>query len=488
VSVAPAATRPASPGRPGANELGFDAGTVVLTAVPLPRRRGVYSFGLSVVGAWQQANRTLVPIVADLAVVLVVMTATAVPGGLLRVLLVSAAAVVVGGLALGLYRHRSVLETQGIGWFPIPALLTCLALGASLCSVEPLHYAAHGAGVVLLAMILARAALWVVLGHARRHGHGLKPALIVGPPERVAQLRRRLEVFPDAGLYFAGGFTPQPDQSADPALEALEYLSARHDTIQVLVVADGIPEEILREVARYAGPQVDCAVVPPVGALCGTRLRHRLGDLGVIPVFTRPSWGHEAVKRITDLTLASVALLLCWPVLAVAALAVRHHDHGPALFRQERVGRGGRIFTVLKFRTMDLDAEARKDSLRHANVVGGLLFKLAGDPRVTPVGELLRRTAIDELPQLFNVIRGDMSLVGPRPLPAVADDFDDLAQIRHEVGPGMTGLWQVRGGNALPYKEMLDLDLAYVLGRSFGLDLKIMLQTVPALLVRRSVY
>jgi lipopolysaccharide/colanic/teichoic acid biosynthesis glycosyltransferase len=429
-----------------------------------------------------------VPIALDAAVVTLALIATSRGGRLDLILPVGVATSVAAGLLVGLYRHRSALETQGVGWYLPPALLTTIALGAVLLSTESGLHAALGAGSALAALLLCRAALWMAIGCARRHGHDLTPTLVVGPPDRVAQLRRRLEVFPDAGLRFAGGCTPHPGQAADRALEEVERLALRHDTIQVLVVADRLPEDILRDVARYAGPQVDCAVVPPVGALCGVRVRHRLGDLGVIPVFTRPSWGNEKVKRLVDVALATVALALCWPVLAVAAVAVRRHDGGPALFRQERVGRDGRVFTVLKFRTMDLDAEERKDSLRSGNVVGGLLFKLSRDPRVTPVGQMLRRTAIDELPQLLNVLRGEMSLVGPRPLPAVPEDFDSLAQIRHEVEPGMTGLWQVRGGNALPYGEMLDLDLAYVLGRSLGLDLKIMLQTLPALLVRRSVY
>jgi lipopolysaccharide/colanic/teichoic acid biosynthesis glycosyltransferase len=164
----------------------------------------------------------------------------------------------------------------------------------------------------------------------------------------------------------------------------------------------------------------------------------------------------------------------------VAALAVRLSAPGPALFRQPRVGRDGRVFRVFKLRTMYVDAEQRLDSLRAANEADGLLFKIKDDPRITPVGRLLRRTSVDELPQLFNVLLGQMSLVGPRPLPVAGDAFVGPEQRRHLVKPGITGLWQVSGREEQSWEDAVRLDLYYVENWSLSMDLVILLRTVLA--------
>jgi lipopolysaccharide/colanic/teichoic acid biosynthesis glycosyltransferase len=175
-------------------------------------------------------------------------------------------------------------------------------------------------------------------------------------------------------------------------------------------------------------------------------------------------------------------------VLLIVSLAIFLYDRGPVIYRQRRVGLGNREFTIWKFRSMVPGADRLNDQYASANMAEGLLYKLADDPRVTPVGNLIRRLSIDELPQLVNVLKGDMSLVGPRPLPVDPEDFDAEAARRHTVRPGITGPWQVAGGHLLDYDDMITLDLAYIDGWSFRRDLWYLAMTIPTVMVRRSVY
>jgi len=190
-------------------------------------------------------------------------------------------------------------------------------------------------------------------------------------------------------------------------------------------------------------------------------------------------------KRALDVALALILLSIVLPVLVVAIAAVRLYDGGPAFFRQRRVGYGGRAFEILKLRTMVEGAERWLPALVERNDADGLLFKMWHDPRITSVGRVLRRLSIDELPQLVNVLRGQMSLVGPRPLPVDPESFGDLDGMRHSVRPGITGPWQVLPDERLGYEQMIHLDLGYVRQWSLRLDLLLLARTVPAVLRRR---
>jgi lipopolysaccharide/colanic/teichoic acid biosynthesis glycosyltransferase len=210
----------------------------------------------------------------------------------------------------------------------------------------------------------------------------------------------------------------------------------------------------------------------------GRREARNMETLFVRPM---PTW-----KRGLDLLGGGLGLCLAAPLLVLAAVAIKVTSPGPVLFRQHRRGLGGLPFTMLKLRTMHVDAEARRDELLDHNEQDGPAFKIADDPRVTPVGRFLRQSSLDELPQLWNVLRGEMSLVGPRPLPcAEADACDHWQRRRQDVTPGLTCFWQVQGRSRVTFVEWMRMDLAYVRDRAPWVDLKILLATVPAVLSRR---
>ena len=196
------------------------------------------------------------------------------------------------------------------------------------------------------------------------------------------------------------------------------------------------------------------------------------------------------VKRSLDVVLGVAGLIAATPFMLITALTVRITSRGPVLFRQRRAGAGGRPFVMYKFRTMVAGADDDKELFRRYNALPtGPCFKMKRDPRVTPLGRWLRRRSIDELPQLWNVLRGDMSLVGPRPLPL--DEYRPHApeqRVRSTVKPGLTCLWQVSGRTEIPYAEWMALDLWYIHRRSLRLDLAIMARTIPAVLSARGAY
>jgi exopolysaccharide biosynthesis polyprenyl glycosylphosphotransferase len=204
------------------------------------------------------------------------------------------------------------------------------------------------------------------------------------------------------------------------------------------------------------------------------------------PELTGLRW---VIKGMFDRVFAAAALIMLAPLMALIALAIRRGDGGTAIFRQTRVGKDGRPFMVCKFRTMVVDAEQRRAALLAHNDGDGLLFKMRNDPRITAVGRSLRKYSLDELPQLWNVLKGDMSLVGPRPaLPAEADLYGSYVRRRLVVKPGITGLWQVSGRSDLAWDEAVRLDLRYVENWSFALDLQILWKTGSAVVLGPGAY
>ncbi|MBK6919808.1 MAG: sugar transferase [Deltaproteobacteria bacterium] len=197
------------------------------------------------------------------------------------------------------------------------------------------------------------------------------------------------------------------------------------------------------------------------------------------------SQGRLLTKRVLDIVGSTIAILFAAPVMLAVAIAIRIESKGPVLFKQVRSGRNGRKFVMLKFRSMCTDAEAKLDALQHLNEMDGPVFKIKHDPRITRVGRFIRKTSLDELPQFFNVLFGDMSLVGPRPpLPSEVAKYEAWQRRRLSVRPGITGMWQVSGRNGIDFAQWMKLDLDYIDSWSLWLDLKILFRTLPAVLLR----
>jgi lipopolysaccharide/colanic/teichoic acid biosynthesis glycosyltransferase len=195
---------------------------------------------------------------------------------------------------------------------------------------------------------------------------------------------------------------------------------------------------------------------------------------------------YAVAKRVFDIVFAAVLLVVTLPVWIVTAILIRATTPGPIIFRQTRVGQGGRVFTCFKFRTMVADAEQRRDEVLHLNEMSGPVFKAKGDPRITRVGKWLRKTSIDELPQLINVLKGEMSVVGPRPpLPGEVAQYGDFEWRRLAVKPGLTCLWQVSGRSNIGFEQWVALDVEYIRRRGFWYDLTLVVRTVVVVILCR---
>jgi exopolysaccharide biosynthesis polyprenyl glycosylphosphotransferase len=262
------------------------------------------------------------------------------------------------------------------------------------------------------------------------------------------------------------------------------------DTVAVCGSASGDRADLRRLAWQLEGTGVELVVAPQLTDIAGPRVHIRpVEGLPLLyveePKLAGLSW---LVKNMMDRLVAAIGLLLFTPLFVVIAIAIKASDHGPIFFRQRRTGREGKIFSVWKFRTMYVDAEERRAMLVDQNEKDGQLFKMRKDPRIFGVGRWLRASSLDELPQLINVLRGDMSLVGPRPLPAEDGDFLGDVRRRLLVRPGMTGLWQVSGRSELSWDDTVRLDLYYVDNWSLAFDLTILWRTVGVVLRSKGAY
>jgi exopolysaccharide biosynthesis polyprenyl glycosylphosphotransferase len=398
----------------------------------------------------------------------------------------------------GVYDDRSPIETQGVLWYPpkiaTPFVIVSLAflagatrLGATQATT--LRFAA-ATGALL---VLGRGLGWAVLSTCRRKGIGQRRAIVVGSGALARTVVDKLHAYPEVGLYPVGILAPDGHREGGMGVGVgalpidLPAVVRGHHVEHVILVPEGNHDVGVAESLELCdGLTVTLSMLPALSDLfLDPSMVTQVGGLPLISmgkvVRTRES---TPGKRILDVVAAAMLLVLAAPVMAATALAIKLDDRGPLFFRQSRVGQGGRLFSVVKFRTMVVGADQMVDEMAELNITDGLLFKVRNDPRVTRVGQLLRRLSLDELPQLWNVLRGDMSMVGPRPLPVAPEDFGALDGKRHSVPPGITGYWQIAGGTGLTYQEMVKLDLAYIQNWSLWLDLRILARTVPALFTR----
>ncbi|MER7440332.1 sugar transferase [Micromonospora avicenniae] len=351
--------------------------------------------------------------------------------------------------------------------------------------------------LILLGRSLARFVLHVIRRNIGQGGHRM---ILVGTLPECLEVHRAVTRNPAAGLvpvaiHLTDGYTaargietPVPVYTGRDVLALVREVGG--DTIAVCGSASAEPGELRRLAWQLEGSGVDLVVAPQLTDIAGPRVHIRpIEGLPLLHV-EEPTLSGPALlaKNLLDRLAAGLGLLLLIPVFVAIAVAIKISDSGPVFFRQPRVGHEGRTFRVWKFRTMYVDAEERLASLVDQNETDGMLFKMKEDPRVFPVGRFLRASSLDELPQLINVLWGEMSLVGPRPLPA--DDGDFLGDVRRRllVRPGMTGLWQVSGRSDLSWDEAVRLDLYYVDNWSLAYDLSILWRTVGVVLARKGAY
>lgn len=348
--------------------------------------------------------------------------------------------------------------------------------------------------------VLFMAAPATVLGPMARSGLKLAAreklvqrtrVIILGSGAVASSLARRLSRYNDIELIGNVDDDPYPSNGTTlrylGGVGDLAEICAKAQADRVLVAFSQMSPRGIADVLRQLPANVRVSVVPRLFELVTWQSRieelHGLTVMDIAP----PCLGSlsKAIKRSLDLAVSVFMLVLSSPLLLAIAIAVKTTSKGPIFFRQDRVGYKGKTFRICKFRTMAVGADSIKIDLREHNQVDGPLFKLHDDPRVTKVGKLLRTTSLDELPQLINVLLGDMSLVGPRPfVPDESAGIDGWAKRRFDVRPGMTGLWQVSGRNDLPFDELRQLDYAYVASWSIWWDLKILWHT-PGSVVRR---
>jgi exopolysaccharide biosynthesis polyprenyl glycosylphosphotransferase len=352
---------------------------------------------------------------------------------------------------------------------------------------------------ILICRYLARQILHLA---RKRTGHGAHRMVLVGTLPEALEVYTAVTRSPAAGLipvaiHITDGYaaargieTPVPVYAGRDVLALVREVGA--DTIAVCGSASAEPGELRRLAWQLEGTGIDLVVAPQLTDIAGPRVHIRpIEGLPLLhveePTLSGLGW---LTKNLLDRVAAFLGLLVLTPVLAIIAVGIRLASPGPVFFRQPRVGHEGRTFRVWKFRTMDVDAEERKASLKELelNESDGMLFKMKEDPRIFPFGQRLRATSLDELPQLINVLKGEMSLVGPRPLPA--DDGDYLGDVRRRllVRPGITGLWQVSGRSDLSWDESVRLDLYYVDNWSLTYDLSILWRTIWVVLKRKGAY
>jgi exopolysaccharide biosynthesis polyprenyl glycosylphosphotransferase len=448
----------------------------------------------------------------------------------------------VTGIALGLYAALAVRELYygrtplwgllweaPMDWLPFVGLVTVLVFWRAGLYAE--RDRRPGFGQVLLSLLLV-AVLVVVFAEASGHDfntYAFAPTALVfsatlvgilrGSYEavtrdimRVAGVRRRVVLVGDGehvdDLHRALGsgrrgieydfvgalvsFEEPLSLASLGRLDELEDVLAQHGVDELVVVDSDVEEDRLLEVVDVAQRRgVRVRIAPKTSELLHRRAEFVPGqDVPLFelrpPVFAGTDW---AVKRVFDLVIAVVVLVVGLPLWLLIALAVKLDSSGPVLYRSRRAGLHEREFEMIKFRTMYADADERQLELEAANEAGGPLFKIRRDPRMTRVGRVLRRFSIDEIPNLLNVLRGEMSLVGPRPLPI--RDFEQLEawhRKRYLVLPGMTGLWQISGRSDLSFDDLVRLDFYYLETWSVWLDVTILARTLPAVVASRGAY
>ncbi len=414
---------------------------------------------------------------------------------------------------LGLYdRDLQLIHSGTLDEVPRIALAVFITVASIFIFVLPVTGADVGRGHAVLLMAFGLISITTLRSAARtavRRSYPPERCLIVGSGVVARLLARKIAGHPEYGVMLVGLVDATPNGTPDAAaLDAGDELHRNgHDrdgaqwlgdharfvevchefSVERIVIAFTTlgHEDLLKVVATSKALDLKVSVVPRLFEAMGRCVEvdqiEGMTLLGVRGVSRSRS--AVGLKRALDVSLAGGALIVAGPLLAAIALVIKLTSQGPALFAQERIGRDNRPFRMLKFRTMVHDADDLKPQFAHLNEAEGPMFKIADDPRLTAIGRRLRRMSLDELPQLWNVLRGEMSLVGPRPL-VPNEDHHVIGRHRDrlKLAPGLTGPWQVLGRTAIPFQEMVKLDYLYVAEWSLWNDVKLLLRTVPVML------
>ncbi len=349
---------------------------------------------------------------------------------------------------------------------------------------------------MLVALPANRILLQLVLRSRNLNEHNRVHILVVGTDARARKLGQTLEASRKWGYHVIGYLRVNGgavEVAADRVLGRVEELPR-------LLETNGAADEVIfctpaRELEAYGDVVLYCQEIGVRTRIAGDEIPFAADNVSLefleqVPLISfssapEHSWS-VVVKRVLDFGVAAVGLVLLWPLMLVVAAAIKFTSPGPVFYRQVRCGLNGRRFLLTKFRTMIEGAEDKLWEIRHLNEMDGPVFKMRNDPRVTPLGRYLRRFSIDELPQLWNVIKGEMSIVGPRaPLPEEVENYSVSQRRRLSVKPGITCLWQVSGRNDINFQQWMEMDLQYIDNWSVWLDLRIMLKTIPAVFTGR---
>jgi exopolysaccharide biosynthesis polyprenyl glycosylphosphotransferase len=347
------------------------------------------------------------------------------------------------------------------------------------------------------ASIASRLVIRATLQQARKHGLDQRNILIVGTGPRACKFAKTIESRPELG-YHIMGYVDQQWPGLETLIASGESVVADFEGLDEFLRTNIVDEVVIAlpfrslhsqaaQVAAACEVQgITIRVLSNVFDLTIVNSRSNDAEAGLLMTHytgLQEGWRTDA-KRLFDIVASSILLLIASPLLLLIAALIKLTDPGPVFFAQSRVGLSKRRFKMYKFRTMVVNAEQRMRQLEHLNEVSGPVFKLKDDPRITPFGKLLRKSSLDELPQLINVLKGEMSLVGPRPLPV--RDYEgfnqDWQRRRFSVRPGLTCLWQIAGRSSIPFETWMELDLQYIDRWSFWLDMQILARTIPAVL------
>lgn len=378
-------------------------------------------------------------------------------------------------------------------WFLI------ISAALSIRSVDTIGVAMFWVGVTSVGFV-TRVGLKGVLMSARKSGYNYRYLLMVGANERSAEFARKICLRSELG-YKLVGFVAESEESMltwgenheAPVIGMVDNIRGilERERVDEMVVCLSV-EAKFRTVANIIANARELGIVLRIlpetseGAVLRKLHVEEFENEFVITFFREQLLLQLLAKRMVDIGFSAITLLILAPVLAVTALLIKLTSPGPVFFAQDRVGMNQRRFRLYKFRSMVVDADARKKDLGHLNELEGPAFKINNDPRITRIGRLIRKTSIDELPQLYNVLRGEMSLVGPRPpLPDEVSQYQWLFRRRLSVKPGITCVWQVSGRSGVTFDEWMKMDKQYVENWSLWLDFKILLKTIPAVLLCR---